>query len=43
METVVKRFEELSVWELRDIYKLRIAVFIVEQNWPFQDIDDVEE
>ena len=43
METVVKRFEELSVWELRDIYKLRIAVFIVEQNCPFQDIDDVDE
>lgn len=40
MDIVVKRFEELSVYELRDIYKLRVAVFIVEQNCPYQDIDD---
>ena len=43
METSIKRFEELTVWELRDIYRLRIAVFIVEQNCPFQDIDDVDD
>lgn len=43
METVVKRFDELTPYELRDIYALRIAVFIVEQNCPFQDIDDMDD
>lgn len=40
METVVKRFEELTVEELYEILKLRADVFIVEQNCVYQDIDD---
>ena len=40
METVVKRFEELTPEELYDILKLRAEVFIVEQNCVYQDIDD---
>ena len=39
MELVIKHFSELTAEELMQIYKLRIAVFVVEQNCPYQDID----
>ena len=39
MELIVKRFDELTVDELDEIYKKRIAVFVVEQNCPYQEID----
>lgn len=39
METVVKHFNELTTAELADIYRLRVAVFVVEQNCPYQEID----
>lgn len=42
MEIFVKRFGELTTDELFDIYKLRISVFVVEQNCPYQDIDDTD-
>ncbi len=35
----IKPFNELSVEELYQIFNLRIAVFIVEQNCPYQDAD----
>lgn len=35
-----KKFEELSLSELHDLFKLRNAVFVVEQNCPYQDVDD---
>ena len=40
MECVVKRYDELTADELYEILKIRCAVFIVEQNCPYQDIDD---
>lgn len=40
MQLVVKSFEELSLEELYEILKIRIAVFVVEQNCPYQEIDD---
>lgn len=40
MEVIVKRFEELTVDELFEIYKLRVAVFVVEQNCPYQEITE---
>ena len=40
METVVKKFEELTVVELYEILKLRAEVFVVEQDCVYQDIDD---
>lgn len=40
MELVTKTFEKLSALELFEIYKLRAAVFVVEQNSPYQDVDD---
>lgn len=42
MELVVKHFQELTLEELVDIYKLRVAVFVVEQNCPYQEIDDAD-
>lgn len=39
MEWFLKRFDDLSASELYDILCLRNAVFIVEQNCPYQDID----
>lgn len=40
MEITVKTFENLSPDELYDIIKLRNAVFVVEQNCVYQDLDD---
>ena len=39
MELIVKHFNELTTGELMEIYKLRSAVFVVEQNCAYQDID----
>lgn len=42
MELVVKHFSDLSTEELFAIYRLRIAVFVVEQNCPYQEIDEAD-
>ena len=42
MELVIKQFKELTVEELADIYKLRVSVFVVEQNCPYQEVDDAD-
>ena len=42
MELVVKHFSELSAEELFEIYKLRVSVFIVEQECPYQEVDDAD-
>lgn len=42
MEFIAKKYDELTVDELFDIYKLRCAVFIVEQKCPYQDVDDAD-
>jgi len=39
MELCVKRFDELSTAEMYEIYRLRVAVFVVEQQCPYQEID----
>ena len=39
MELLVKHFSELTTAELYAILRLREAVFIVEQNCPFPEID----
>lgn len=36
------RFDELSPRELHDVFQARIAVFVVEQNCVFQDIDGLD-
>lgn len=35
----IKAFNELSIYELQNIYQLRSEVFVVEQNCVYQDID----
>ena len=42
MEFTVKHFDELSKDELVDIYKLRVAVFVVEQECPYQEVDEYD-
>ena len=37
-----KTFAQLSTLELFAIYKLRTAVFVVEQHCPYQDVDDLD-
>ena len=42
MQLIGKHFSELSVDELFAIYKLRVAVFVVEQKCPYQEIDEAD-
>ena len=42
MELVVKHFSELSAEELFEIYRLRVSVFVVEQECPYQEVDDAD-
>ncbi len=39
MELKVKHYKELTTDELHDIYRYRVAVFVVEQNCPYQEVD----
>ncbi len=43
MEFFVKHFSQLTTQELYDILKLRSAVFVVEQNCIYQDLDDMDQ
>ena len=40
MQFTLKRFNELSTLQLYEIIKLRIEVFVVEQECWYQDLDD---
>jgi ElaA protein len=35
-------FDELSPREVHDLYQARIAVFVIEQECPFQDVDGAD-
>ena len=39
MELTVKRFDELGLHEYHELLKLRCAVFVVEQQSPYQEVD----
>lgn len=39
MQLTCKHYRELTADELHDIYQARVAVFVVEQNCPYQEID----
>lgn len=39
MELVKKQFYDLTLDELYDILKLRVSVFVVEQNCPYPELD----
>lgn len=42
MEVKVKRFSELSTDELYSILELRVAVFVVEQECPYAEVDGLD-
>ena len=37
-----KSFDELSLTDLYEIIKARVQIFVVEQDCPYQDLDDVD-
>lgn len=42
MELVVKTFDELNIHELYEILRVRAAVFVVEQECAYQDVDGID-
>lgn len=42
MNTHIKTFEQLTTKELFHIYKLRVDTFVVEQQCPYHEIDDID-
>lgn len=40
MKWTIKTFEELTTTELYEILQLRAEVFVVEQDCPYQDVDN---
>ena len=42
MNTLIKTFEQLTTKELFNIYKLRVDTFVVEQQCPYHEIDDID-
>lgn len=43
MKLTIKTFQELTTKELYEILKVRGAIFVVEQNCAYQDIDGLDE
>jgi ElaA protein len=43
MQFKLKSFKELSVEELYEALKLRCAIFVIEQNCNYQDMDDKDQ
>ena len=43
MKLNIKRFNELNVDVLYKILKLRVDVFVVEQNCPYPEIDNLDQ
>ena len=42
MKTYVKTFNELTLDELYEILKVRVDVFVVEQNCPYSELDGID-
>lgn len=42
MAFTMKRFDELTLNEYHEVLKLRCAVFVVEQQSPYQEVDDAD-
>ena len=40
---IIKPYDELTLTELYTLLRLRVEVFVVEQNCPFQDIDGMDD
>ena len=42
MKLYIKTFNELTLEELYDILRLRVDVFVVEQNCPYEEVDGLD-
>ena len=42
MNLIINKFDELTNKELYEILKSRAAIFIIEQNINYQDLDDID-
>ena len=42
MKTEIKHYRDFSLNEFHDMIQLRIAVFVVEQNCPYQELDGLD-
>jgi len=42
MIVTIKHYNELTKGEFHDLISLRMAVFVVEQNCPYQDLDGLD-
>ncbi|MDN6639500.1 MAG: GNAT family N-acetyltransferase [Tetragenococcus sp.] len=42
METKVKSFSDLTLAQYHQLMKMRVAVFVVEQACPYQEVDDID-
>lgn len=42
MQLIIKTFSELTTEDLFQIYKARVAVFVVEQRCAYQEVDDLD-
>ncbi|MBM3160357.1 MAG: GNAT family N-acetyltransferase [Bacteroidetes bacterium] len=42
MKTEIKHYQDLSIDEFHDLIQLRISVFVVEQNCPYQELDGLD-
>ena len=42
MEVIVKKFSELSTYELYSILEVRVAIFVVEQECPYAEVDGLD-
>lgn len=42
MDWQLKTFDELTARELHAIYKVRTDIFVVEQNCPYPEVDDLD-
>lgn len=43
MKFEIKKFNELSILELYAILRLRVEIFVVEQDCPYQDLDNKDQ
>ncbi|MEE3405380.1 MAG: GNAT family N-acetyltransferase, partial [Acutalibacteraceae bacterium] len=43
MKLNIKRFQELTLDELYAILWLRVSVFVVEQNCPYMELDNLDQ
>lgn len=43
MQFILKAYKELSIDELYEALKLRCAIFVIEQNCNYQDMDDKDQ